>query len=277
MVTLTNTTLSTDTAHGGSGGTGGRGYYTGGTGGTGALGQGGGLYVGGGIIALTNTTLSTNTARGGDGGNGGNGSMFARGGNGGNGAGGIGGGIYVGAGTLEVTSATIAFNAAEASMGGAGGTGMPPGNPGIGLFGQSGGVHNAGGTLNALNTIFGDNTATIAPDFSGSIASLGYNLIGNSSGGSGYAATDLLDVNPLLGPLQDNGGPIQTIALLPGSPAINAGDPNQLGVADQRGVIRAGGVNIGTYQASASAVVFTVSAPVTAGDPFNITVTVQDA
>jgi hypothetical protein len=66
------------------------------------------------------------------------------------------------------------------------------------------------------------------------------------------------------------------MALLAGSPALNAGDPAQLGVADQRGVIRTGGVNIGAYQASASAIVFTVSPTVTAGVPFAITVTVQD-
>jgi hypothetical protein len=47
------------------------------------------------------------------------------------------------------------------------------------------------------------------------------------------------------------------MALLPGSPALNAGDPNQLGTADQRGVLRTGGVNIGAYQASASAFVLT--------------------
>jgi hypothetical protein len=66
--------------------------------------------------------------------------------------------------------------------------------------------------------------------------------IGNTEGGSGFADTDLLNVNPLLGPLQDNGGPTKTMALLAGSPALNAGDPAQLGVADQRGVVRNGGV-----------------------------------
>jgi hypothetical protein len=66
------------------------------------------------------------------------------------------------------------------------------------------------------------------------------------------------------------------MALLVGSPALNAGDPDELGVADQRGVVRSGGVNIGAYQASASVVVFTLSGPVTAGVPFTITVTVQD-
>jgi hypothetical protein len=49
-------------------------------------------------------------------------------------------------------------------------------------------------------------------------------LIGNSSGGSGYDPTDLLDLDPHLGPLQDNGGPTWTHALLAGSPALDAGN-----------------------------------------------------
>ena len=66
------------------------------------------------------------------------------------------------------------------------------------------------------------------------------------------------------------------MALLPGSPALNAGDPAQLGVPDQRGVARRGGVNIGAYQASASAFVVSAPATVTAGVPFDVTVTAVD-
>jgi hypothetical protein len=47
-------------------------------------------------------------------------------------------------------------------------------------------------------------------------------------------------------------------------------------VADQRGVVRSGGVNIGAYQASASALVLTAPATVTAGTPFSITVQAVD-
>jgi len=43
-------------------------------------------------------------------------------------------------------------------------------------------------------------------------------------------------IDPLLGPLQDNGGPTWTMALLPGSPAIDAGDDTPpLPDFDQRG------------------------------------------
>src|SRR5262249_57253734 len=56
----------------------------------------------------------------------------------------------------------------------------------------------------------------------------------------------------------------------------NAGDAAQLGVADQGGVVRRGGVNIGAYQASASAFVLTAPATVTAGTPFDVTVKAVD-
>ena len=80
----------------------------------------------------------------------------------------------------------------------------------------------------------------------------------------------------MLGPLADNGGPTLTHALLPGSPALNAGDPSQLGVPDQRGVVRRGGVNIGAYQASASTFVLIAPDAIHAGMPFNLSVTAVD-
>jgi hypothetical protein len=60
-------------------------------------------------------------------------------------------------------------------------------------------------------------------------------LIGNSSGSAGFGQTgDQLNVNPLLGPLTDHGGPTFTHALLTGSPAIDKGKSFGLGT-DQRG------------------------------------------
>jgi N-acetylneuraminic acid mutarotase len=60
----------------------------------------------------------------------------------------------------------------------------------------------------------------------GTVHSFGYNV--SSDDGNGYlnGPGDQINTDPLLGPLQDNGGPTFTHALLPGSPAINAGDPN---------------------------------------------------
>lgn len=47
---------------------------------------------------------------------------------------------------------------------------------------------------------------------------------------------DLTNVDPLLGPLQDNGGPTPTRAPTPSSPAIGAADPTKCPATDQRGV-----------------------------------------
>jgi hypothetical protein len=135
----------------------------------------------------------------------------------------LGGGNHIGSGTVDLINCTIAANTANPSIG------YHPGT------GQGGGVSNTGGTVHARNTLIGGNTATTALDFSGALASWGHNLIGNSEGGSGFDDTDLLNVNPLLGPPQDNGGPTQTMALLPGSPAIDAGDNTDAPDWDQRG------------------------------------------
>src|SRR5262249_52070792 len=107
-------------------------------------------------------------------------------------------------------------------------------------------------TLTARNTIIAGNTAPTAPDLSGSLGSQGHNLIGNTEGGSGFHETDLLNVNPLLGPLQDNGGPTLTHALLPGSPAIDGGDPTDAPEWDQRGEgfyrVVGKNIDIGAYE-----------------------------
>ena len=114
---------------------------------------------------------------------------------------------------------------------------------------RGGGIYNeSGGAVNLTNTIVAGNTATQSgPDCTGSQSSQGHNLIGTTSGCS-FSATisDQTAVNdPQLGPLADNGGPTFTHALLPGSPAIDAGNPaapgsggNACPTTDQRGVSR---------------------------------------
>jgi hypothetical protein len=77
-----------------------------------------------------------------------------------------------------------------------------------------------------------------ADDVFGSFRSLGHNLIGNSAGGTGFVASDLRDVHPVLGSLANNGGSTWTHTPLPGSPAINAGDNASATDTDQRGLPR---------------------------------------
>ena len=87
----------------------------------------------------------------------------------------------------------------------------------------------------------------------GAFTSLGHNLIGNTDGSSGWVDSDLLNVDPLLGPLQDNGGPTMTMALLPGSPAIDAGIAVEGVTTDQRGISRtiSGPPDIGAFEFAA--------------------------
>jgi hypothetical protein len=79
---------------------------------------------------------------------------------------------------------------------------------------------------------------------------MGYNLIGDGS--CGLAATgDITGTDPLLGPLQDNGGYAETQALLEDSPAIDAIPLAHCAVdADQRGVSRPQGpaCDMGAYE-----------------------------
>ncbi len=135
-------------------------------------------------------------------------------------------------------------------------------------FGRGGGISNRGKTIVSNSTISG-NTAnansggginnyvgysvtlqnSIAASNSGSnclggVTSNGYNLSSDGTCNFGNSG-DLNNHDPMLGPLQNNGGPTQTMALLPGSPASDAGNPSgctdgqgQLLKTDQRGLPR---------------------------------------
>jgi hypothetical protein len=226
-----------------------------------ANGYGGGIWNTG-QLTVTNSTISGNSVSA------------------------LGGGI-ANEGTATVTDCTFSGN--SAGRGGALDNGRTLTIADSTLTGNSAVAGDAGGIWNPYdysvaylgNTIVAGNSAQSFPDVSGALASLGHNLIGDGDGGSGFTDTDLVGtagspIDPLLGPLQDNGGPTPTMALLPGSPALNAGDPDELGTADQRGVVRTGGINIGAYQASAASFRLDAPAAVTAGVPFDVTVTAVD-
>jgi hypothetical protein len=103
------------------------------------------------------------------------------------------------------------------------------------------------------NTIIGGNFGSAgSPDCFGTLTSRGHNLIQNTTGCtiSGDTTGNVLGVDPMLGPLQDNGGPTLTHALLTGSPAIDAGDESICPSTDQRGVARPQGAacDIGAFE-----------------------------
>lgn len=80
--------------------------------------------------------------------------------------------------------------------------------------------------------------------------SQGNNLASDNSCGLDQPG-DLASTNPLLGPLQDNGGPTFTHALLQGSLAIDAVHSTHCLSTDQRGQPRPHGAacDIGAYEA----------------------------
>lgn len=92
----------------------------------------------------------------------------------------------------------------------------------------------------------------------GLLTSGGYNFIGNPHGCTmqGATASDIVGGDPMVGPLQGNGGPTWTRALLPGSPQINAGAPSGCSYSgntlttDQRGLVRPamGRCDIGAFE-----------------------------
>ncbi|HKX13528.1 MAG TPA: right-handed parallel beta-helix repeat-containing protein [bacterium] len=92
------------------------------------------------------------------------------------------------------------------------------------------------GLITAANTILANNSAGTSPDCAADFVSEGYNLVGDTAGCNGFTGTgDQTGVDPQLGPLQDNGGPTFTQALLAGSPAIDTADPS--GCSDNNGSV----------------------------------------
>ena len=82
------------------------------------------------------------------------------------------------------------------------------------------------------------------------------NLVESNAPSPNACGSVSISADPLLGSLQDNGGFTQTMALLPGSPAIDAGDNANCPATDQRGVTRpqGSGCDIGAYEYEASIV-----------------------
>jgi CSLREA domain-containing protein len=138
------------------------------------------------------------------------------------------------------------------------------------ISGDGGGIFRnaSAGALTIANTILAGNQVGANGgtnlQCSGSLTSLGHNLRSATDPNcNGFTATgDFVDPNPMLGVLGPNGGPTPTIPLLPGSPAIEAGDPSPLDglppacpSVDQRGFLRGGGAgvcDIGAFEVGAS-------------------------
>jgi len=149
--------------------------------------------------------------------------------------------------TVTINNSTLSGNSASGAGGGIS-NGGPHGRETLiinnsTLSGNSasigGGIVNAdswgGANLTIGNTILKTGASGENIYVDGPVASLGYNLSSDDAGGALTGIGDQINTDPMLGPLQNNGGPTFTHALLTGSPAIDAGKNFTAGTTDQRG------------------------------------------
>jgi len=186
------------------------------------------------IAQITNSTFLTNHASGS--------------------GGGVSNTAYMGSGSMTIANSTFSKNSAT-SVGGGIATDGFMGNTSLLLKGSTLSENSAGASGGAISSqysvlslstsILSNSTNGTDCDFLGTINDLNYNLVEDGSCGFPVGG------DPLLGPLQDNGGPTWTHALLSGSPAIDAIPVGECSFdTDQRGVARpqGAGCDIGAFE-----------------------------
>jgi uncharacterized repeat protein (TIGR01451 family) len=288
-LTLTNVTVSGNATINGDG----AGIYTNSFGNTTTItnstisgniaGTGGGIFAGNGTMTVTGSTISGNIA-------------------------GTGGGVSfappsilpVAGANLQIVNSTISGNSAT-SFGG----GIFNGNYGSTtplLLSYSTIANNNAATGGGVygdfeidlqnntflsNTAFGNTIVANNPTGgncagAGTRTSNGNNL--DSANTCGFASSgDLINIDPLLSALANNGGLTFTHALLTGSAAINAGNNTGCPATDQRGYSRSGNCDIGAYEFGGIAPAADLSItktdspdPVTAGSSLTYTITIAN-
>jgi predicted outer membrane repeat protein len=241
---------------------------------------GGGIYMRDGSLTVSNSTFSGNNAVLGGGINMDHGSLTVSNSTFSGNSASVGGGIEIRDDSVTVNNSTFSGNSAD----------------------LGGGIHMDDGSLTVSNSTFSDNSATT---YGGGIynsdASVTVNnsIIANSTsgancegsvtdGGGNISYPDQtcpgMNVDPKLSPngLQDNGGPTKTIALLVGSPALDAATAT-CPETDQRGVARpqGAGCDIGAFELEVvvdTSTSFTTSAnPARLGEPITFRATVTSA
>ena len=200
-------------------------------GGNTAVSSGGGIYNNG-IMNIIGSVLDNNSAR-------------------------SGGGLEHSGVSLQMSNSTISGNSASDNGGGFYNKGSAVLTH-VTLSGNTASGPNTGGNIfndEALLTLQNSLVANSPIDGNcfysgGTVTSSGNNLDDGNTCGFNNSG-DITNTNPLLGPLQNNGGPTFTHALLPGSPAINQGKNDFCPATDQRGFARpAGACDIGAYEAA---------------------------
>jgi CSLREA domain-containing protein len=157
------------------------------------------------VVTMTNSTVSGNTANE------------------------SGGGIRSLGAEVMIAGSTVVSNVADYDQNDSG--------EGGGIYqtrGNRGAVYLRSSTIAANVDQSGDRDCAFDPVYSNTITSGGYNLVQNPGDCVFTATGDIRHADPLLGPLQDNGGDTLTHALLPNSPAVDQGSCDGI-LADQRG------------------------------------------
>jgi hypothetical protein len=263
----------------GGGGGGGRLYeesgslggYGGGNGGLtghgaeGGDGQGGAIFNDAGTVMVTNSTVAGNTAQGGGGGSGGPDPYEGFGGSA------DGGGLFNLNGTVTLINSTFASNAVTAGLTPFLGRSIAAGGAvaNRGYVSPGNGITVAPADLTLINSILADsllgghpgvNPYDLENSGAATVHATNPNIVGTYQNegypidGGGILSTDPMlekDPNhPTIDYLTNNGGPTPTIALLAGSPAINAGIAAT--PVDQRGYVRDPHPDLGAYEFGAT-------------------------
>ena len=238
---------------------------------TGNGGYGGGIYARDGDVTLSSSTVNGNTTVG----------EFA-----------VGGGIAAVFGMVSLTNTTVSYNS-SASDGGGIWTSSSPVTISHSTISKNTADSDGGGVwvrntidnppLTMENSIVAGNTAgeavpDILPDIQGTLT-INYSIIGIAvglqtiTGNLGnLIGTAASPINPELAPLDNNGGPTQTHALMPSSPAINTGEPNIASAPeyDQRGFsfsrIIDGQIDMGAVEAGAESADFDTDGDIDGAD-----------
>ena len=202
--------------------------------------RGGGIGASFGNVTLTNSTVS------------GNSTAMDYGG---------GGGIGTSSGNVTVTNSTVSGNSTAGEYARGGGIGTSSGNVTVtnstvsgnstaGEYARGGGTHAFSGDITLINSITIGNVTTYngvdGEQIDGStVNTSGLSIIGGNATLIFAQTAEVLDGNGIAtgvqaGVLADNGGPVQTIALLadPANPALDAGDDGLAPAMDARGLAR---------------------------------------
>ena len=153
-------------------------------------------------------------------------------------------------GQSRMTLRNCTITTSTAASGGAG-----PWEGGGGVFAEGDAQQNhVGNSLIAGNVSY--TFPPTNPDVAGNYTSDGHNFIGNSGFSTGFidgmkgdqVGNVFQPRDPMLARATNNGGHTNTAALMPGSPAINAGDDSLAPQTDQRGYGRSGRSDIGAFE-----------------------------